>query len=138
MDESTTDTIGLVGQTIDTGLPISDGGKMNEIRRSHIRWVLMGSFYLSYLDCLLVRVRVVHEHGKLGVEGAEMLRMMIGKRILISMLSLEVYTYEYWIEGWSLGIMEGGEREEEIYKRMLLVADVPRRGLQGNGEVRVG
>ncbi|KAJ8067707.1 hypothetical protein OCU04_003312 [Sclerotinia nivalis] len=34
----------------------------------------------------------------------------------------EIYTYEYWSEGWKLGIVEGGETEQEIYERMLLVA----------------
>ncbi|EDN92361.1 predicted protein [Sclerotinia sclerotiorum 1980 UF-70] len=39
----------------------------------------------------------------------------------------EVYTYEYWSEGWKLGIMGGGETEQGIYERMLLVA-CPRTG----------
>ncbi|KAB8297783.1 hypothetical protein EYC80_001582 [Monilinia laxa] len=34
----------------------------------------------------------------------------------------DVYTYEYWSEGWALGIVEGGETEQQIYERMLLVA----------------
>ncbi|KAF7860360.1 hypothetical protein EAF04_008487 [Stromatinia cepivora] len=136
--------IGLLAQGIELGLPINNGEK-GEIQDYHKRWILMESIRRTVmisvvLQCLYGGCKDGYIGGLLPIlfglpvsPGAGRVWEALGKRIYdvqgewedqsdIHVEFGEVYTYEYWSEGWKLGIVEGGETEQEIYERMLLVA----------------
>lgn len=137
--------VGLLAQGMDSKPSTGNCSEKSQIQDYHKRWVLLESIrrtvMVSFvLQCLYGGCKDGYVGELLPVlfglpvsVGAGRAWEALGKRIHddqrdqedqcdINVQFGEVYTYEYWIEGWTLGIIEGGESEREIYERMLLVA----------------
>ncbi|KAG4030704.1 hypothetical protein MFRU_011g01600 [Monilinia fructicola] len=134
----------LLAQGIDTGLAAVNIGGKKELQ-NYKRWIFLESIRRTVM--ISVVLQCLYGGFKNGYIG-ELLPLLFGLpvsvgggrawdalggrindeqgnfegQVDVNVEVGEVYTYEYWSEGWTLGIMDGGEREQDIYERMLLVA----------------
>ncbi|TEY73293.1 hypothetical protein BOTCAL_0080g00210 [Botryotinia calthae] len=143
--------IGLLAQDIDTRLPTdTTNSKDSKLQDYAERWVLLESVRRAVMisiviQCLYGGIKDGYIGGLLPVlfhlpvsAGAGQSWEILGRKVLgeqreqreledqsddyINVEFGEIYAYKYWSEGWTSGIVGGGEREQEIYERMLLVA----------------
>ncbi|ESZ97737.1 hypothetical protein SBOR_1862 [Sclerotinia borealis F-4128] len=138
--------VGLLAEDMDSRSPAGNRSGKSEMQDCHKRWVLMESMRRTVM--ISVILQCLYGESKDGYIGG-LLPLLFGLPVSVGagrawdVLSRrihdeqvdswedqseinvefgEVYTYEYWSEGWVLGVIEGGERDQEIYERMLLVA----------------
>ncbi|KAM0138886.1 hypothetical protein ACHAO1_003213 [Botrytis cinerea] len=143
--------IGLLAQDVNTRLftdaTNSKDGKLQDYAE---RWVFLESIRRAvmisiFIQCLYGGIKDGYIGGLLPIlfhlpvsVGAGQLWETLGRKVLNEQREQreledqsedstnvdfgEIYAYEYWVEGWTSGVVGGGEREQEIYERMLLVA----------------
>lgn len=140
--------VGLLVQGMDTRLPTDDThSKDNKLQDYAERWVLLESIRRAVMISMVIQC--LYGGMKDGYIGG-LLPMLfhlpvsvdagkkweaLGRKVLSEQRAWEdqsddstnvefgeIYEYKYWSEGWTIGVVGGGEMEQEIYERMLLVA----------------
>ncbi|KAF7921592.1 uncharacterized protein EAE98_008439 [Botrytis deweyae] len=140
--------VGLLAQGMDTRLPTDDvhsnGSKLQDYAE---RWVLLESIRRAVMISMVIQCLYgVMKDGHLGGLLPLLFRLpvsvqagkiweILGRKVLNEQRTWEdqsedstnvefgeIYEYKCWSEGWTIGIVGGGELEQEIYERMLLVA----------------
>ncbi|THV52334.1 hypothetical protein BGAL_0082g00230 [Botrytis galanthina] len=140
--------VGLLAQGMDTRLPTDDAhGKDNKLQDYAERWVLLESIRRAVMISMVIQclyggmkdgyiggLLPILFHLPVSVDAGKKWEAL-GRKVLSEQRAWEdqsddstnvefgeIYEYKYWSEGWTIGIVGGGEMEQEIYERMLLVA----------------
>ncbi|KAF7903715.1 uncharacterized protein EAF01_006764 [Botrytis porri] len=148
--------VGLLAQGIDTRLPTDAAfGKDSKLQDHAERWVLLESIRRAVMISMIIQclyggmkngyigeLLPVLFHLPVGVDAGKTWESL-GRQVLnehhtwehhsddaTNIEYGEIYAYKYWSEGWTIGIVGGGEMEQEIYERMLLVACASTRAIE--------
>ncbi|TGO13626.1 hypothetical protein BTUL_0066g00150 [Botrytis tulipae] len=163
--------VGLLAQGMDTRLPTDDAhSKDSKLQDYAERWVLLESIRRAVMISMVIQclyggmkdgyiggLLPILFHLPVSVDAGKTWETL-GRKVLNEQRSWddqsddstnvefgEIYEYRYWSEGWTIGIVGGGEMEQEIYERMLLVACPMTRAIErwggdmesGYGEVEL-
>ncbi|KAF7947482.1 hypothetical protein EAE96_008569 [Botrytis aclada] len=145
--------IGLLANVVDTRLPKDASHSIDsKLKDCAERWVLLESIRRAVMVSMIIQclyggmkdgyiggLLPVLFHLPVSVDAGKTWETL-GRKVLNEQQTWEdqsddstnvecgeIYAYKYWSEGWTIGIVGGGEMEQEIYERMLLVA-CPRTG----------
>ncbi|KAF7882143.1 hypothetical protein EAF00_011659 [Botryotinia globosa] len=156
--------VGLLAHGMDTRLPTDDAHSKDSKPQDYAeRWVLLESIRRAVMismviQCVYGGMKDGYIGGLLPVLFHLPVSVDAGRKVLNGQRSWEdpsddstnvefgeIYEYRYWSEGWTIGIVGGGEMEQEIYERMLLVACPMTRAIErwggdmesGYGEVEL-
>ncbi|TGO59803.1 hypothetical protein BOTNAR_0156g00040 [Botryotinia narcissicola] len=157
--------VGLLAQGMDTRLPTDDAhSKDSKLQDYAERWVLLESIRRTVMISMVIQclyggmkdgyiggLLPILFHLPVSVDAGKIWEIL-GRKVLNEQRSWEdqsddstnvefgeIYEYRSWSEGWTIGIVGGGEMEQEIYERMLLVACPMTRAIERwGGDIESG